>query len=276
LIATPSAIHLLFFALRVPLRPRAHRAQMTTIVGGGCGSAQGLHGDGVISPAEWRAFAATDEGIPELAAGDGPPPLHVTSAAWSRLRWLCGEVPELAELGHESCPDGLFRLSADWGDWLASNTPLEHPLPGRWEAAAPAGSFRRLLLVRVLIPTSTMPAVRQFVAASLGGRASDAFDVAAAFALSAPLKPLVCIHDAAASPVGEIMLFAKRSSMSPVLEYVSLAKSPKAVGEAIRKAADDGRWVVVSMCQASDAAAFEKINRMLEFLRTRDALSASR
>jgi hypothetical protein len=249
---------------------------MTMIIGYVSGSVQGLHGDGAISSAEWRAFAAMDQDIPELAAGDGPSPPYVTSAAWSRLRWLCGEVQELAELVHESCPDGLFKLSAVWSDWIASSTPLEHPLPGKWEATIPAGSFRRLLLVRILMPVSTTAAVQQFVTASLGGRAGDAFDISAAFALSAPLKPLICIHDAAASPVGEIMLLAKRSSMSPVLEYVSLDKSLKAVGEAIRKAADEGRWVVVPMCQVCDALGFEKINRMLEFLRTRDALSASR
>jgi hypothetical protein len=45
---------------------------------------------------------------------------------------------------------------------------------------------------------------------------------------------------------------------------------------AVRRAADEGRWVVVPMCQVGAAAAFETVDRMLAFLRTRDAPAASR
>jgi dynein heavy chain len=97
-------------------------------------------------------------------------------------------------------------------------------------------SFRRLLLVRALTPARTAAAVQQLLTAHHGEarRHSAGFDMAAAFALSAPLTPLVCIHAAGASPVEEIALLARRASPSPVVEFIAL-DDPRGVGEAVRR-----------------------------------------
>lgn len=61
-------------------------------------------------------------------------------ATWRRLRWLCGELPDLTELIDVSRADSIFQLGS-WRGWLASSAPLEHALPGRWDVVAPAARY---------------------------------------------------------------------------------------------------------------------------------------
>lgn len=130
-------------------------------------------------------------------------------------------------------------------DWSAD------PLPAAAAIYNSFDLFRKLLLVRCIRPDKVVPAVQDFVEGALTRKYVEPppFDLAACYADSTPITPLIFVLSPGSDPTAALLQFAAEKNMSSRLMAISLGQGqgPKAAA-LIAEAVGSGAWVVLQNC----------------------------
>ena len=199
-----------------------------------------MMGAKLIDLSEWRFLLSGG-----TLAGGKPRP----DADWVESKmWI--EIINLSQLPKFAGFDDDFAARLDeWRALYDSAEPETHPLPGEWDKSL--DKLEKLLVLRCVRPDKCVPAIQNFVEASLGRRFIEPppFDLGAAFNDSSVGMPLIFVLSSGADPVKALLKFADDEGMGSQLDYISLGQGqgPKAE-KLIKEGKEQGRWVLLMNC----------------------------
>ncbi|KAF5843852.1 dynein heavy chain and region D6 of dynein motor-domain-containing protein, partial [Dunaliella salina] len=176
-----------------------------------------------------------------------PDPTWISAKAWAELGRL-GSISEAF-----GTLQGHMALSkVGWRQALYdSPNPHLQPFPEPFNSSLSA--FQRLLLLRVLRPDKFVPAVAEFVSASLGSKFTQPppFDLAAAYAESSSSVPLLFVLSPGTDPTAALMSFAESRGMAGPGRFMVISmgqgQGPKAAAM-LEDARSLGAWVMLQNC----------------------------
>ena len=199
-----------------------------------------MMGAKLIDLSEWRFLLSGG-----TLAGGKPRP----DADWVESKmWI--EIINLSQLPKFAGFDDDFAARLDeWRALYDSAEPETHTLPGEWDKSL--DKLEKLLVLRCVRPDKCVPAIQNFVEASLGRRFIEPppFDLGAAFNDSSVGMPLIFVLSSGADPVKALLKFADDEGMGSQLDYISLGQGqgPKAE-KLIKEGKEQGRWVLLMNC----------------------------
>jgi len=136
-----------------------------------------------------------------------------------------------------------------WKQWVAQPSPMDAPLPDRFESEIP--HFQRLILLKALKPDKLVPALSAFVGLKMG----EAFTSPIQPSLEDVFKdtdiktPVVFVLSQGADPTGLLFRFARDKNFSNKLNVISLGQGQ---GDNARRmievAKKQGEWVLLQNC----------------------------
>ena len=172
-----------------------------------------------------------------------PAPEWLPAHTWTLL-CRTGQLPQLQTL-----PASFSASPAEWRAVFDSPRPFGHPFPEPWEDVDP---LLRLTVVRLLRPDRLLPALRQYVAVSLGSGFTQPplLDLPSVYSRSkAPWVPFIFVLSPGVEPLAELTAFAETMGMSSRFESLSLGQGMgKRAAELILSGRQQGLWVVLQNC----------------------------
>ncbi|GIL57585.1 hypothetical protein Vafri_12790 [Volvox africanus] len=200
-----------------------------------------LETKGRIDPEEYMFLLTGGLG----GAGDprpNPAPDWLVDRGWREMCRL-DRLPTFMGLS-----DAFASDPSAWRPLYDSSEPHRTTLPGLYNSL---DSFRKLLILRCVRPDKVVPAVQDFVEATLGQKYVEPppFDLAACYADSAPTTPLIFVLSPGSDPTAALLQFAGERNMASRLMAISLGQGqgPKA-SAMIAEGAKSGCWVVLQNC----------------------------
>ncbi|ORZ39485.1 dynein heavy chain and region D6 of dynein motor-domain-containing protein [Catenaria anguillulae PL171] len=191
-------------------------------------------GQGDVDPTEW-AFLLTGTIGAAKDMGDNPAKEWLTEKAWIELNSLA-LLPVFSELPK------LFIQNLDaFKAVYDSQEPHREQMPAGYEDRLMP--MQRLLLIRVIRPDKLVLAIQDYVKLKLGQKYIEfpPFDLAASYADSNNVTPLIFILSPGADPTGGLLRFAdSRGFGTNKCNAISLVKG--------KTAARNGSWVVLQNC----------------------------
>jgi len=156
----------------------------------------------------------------------------LSDSSWGAVEYIASDTDVFTTL-----PAEMEEASARWKEWYTTQHPESERLPQAWKDCT---AFQKLILLRALRPDRLVPALRSFIAETLGNQ----------YVATAPLH-LKQVYDEleASTP----LLFLLSPGIDPLKE-VSLLGAQLDVTEA------NGRLSVVSLGQGQEQAANEALD----------------
>ena len=130
--------------------------------------------------------------------------------------------------------------------YMNSADPYTSPLPDKWESNL--DSFQKLLVLRCLRPDKMMPAIAQYVAATLGKEyvESPPFSLSHSFKDSNNQTPLIFVLSRGADPASALFAFAKEQGFHDKIVSISLGQGQGSIAARhIVDAQKKGHWVLL-------------------------------
>ncbi|GLC47993.1 hypothetical protein PLESTB_000047400 [Pleodorina starrii] len=201
-----------------------------------------LETKGRVDPDEYMFLLTGGLGGAGGEARPNPAPAWLVDRGWRELCRL-DRLPTFMGL------TDAFAADPDaWRPLYDSSEPHRTTLPGLYNSL---DTFRKLLIVRCVRPDKVVPAVQDFVEATLGKKYVEPppFDLAACYADSAPTTPLIFVLSPGSDPTAALLQFAGERNMASRLMAISLGQGqgPKA-SAMIAEGAKSGCWVVLQNC----------------------------
>ncbi|KAI8927547.1 dynein heavy chain and region D6 of dynein motor-domain-containing protein [Entophlyctis helioformis] len=201
-----------------------------------------MRGAGEIDPDEWL-FLLTG-GLILDKMPPKPPQEWFSDKAW-------GESVRVSNLASfKNFASELKDSMPLWEMIYNASEPYAQTLPGGWHEKL--NDFQKLIVIRIIRPDKLVPAVMEFVRVKMGQKFVEPppFDLAASYADSINIAPLIFILSPGADPMAGLLRFAEgKGFSSSKLNAISLGQGqgPVAAGM-IRQAVKAGTWVVLQNC----------------------------
>ncbi|KAL0246239.1 hypothetical protein GEMRC1_007451 [Eukaryota sp. GEM-RC1] len=204
-----------------------------------------LRNSGVISAENWAFFlkgpSTFDSELPKS------PFDFIDAIIWESLFYLDRMSSFIGLI------DSIKSGTTSWKEWIINGTIDDEP-PAPWDKKLVL--FEKLILVKVLKPTSTIFAISAFVERSLGKEfvQPPPFDLSAAFNDSTATTPLIFILSVGADPTDTLLKFAEEKGFSKRLLTRSLGQNQGPIAENyIQDARKSGDWVYLSNCHLAES-----------------------
>ena len=164
---------------------------------------------------------------------------------------MWGEVTRLASTcsAFENLPDHIAQDTAAWKAIYDAVQPQEMTYPGEYGTQPTA--FQKLLVMRCLRPDKVIPAVNDFVDATMGRRFIEPppFDLQGSYNESNAMTPLLFILSAGSDPTAALLKFADEAGKGSDIGVISMGQGqgPKAA-VLIEEGRETGKWVLLQNC----------------------------
>lgn len=201
-----------------------------------------LAGRGDVDEAEWRFLLTGGVGIGENPHPN-PAPTWLQDRSWDELCRL-SELPVFQGLQED-----IAASPRAWQAMYDSEQPHEADIPGQWGSLGFLTRLQKLLILRGLRPDKLIAGIRDFVGGTMGAEflQPPAFDLAACYADSAAIQPLIFVLSPGSDPMAALLAYAEQRGQE--VQAISLGQGQGVAAEAlIESARQQGSWVVLQNC----------------------------
>ncbi|XP_026333708.1 dynein heavy chain 1, axonemal-like isoform X2 [Hyposmocoma kahamanoa] len=178
---------------------------------------------------------------------ENPEPKWISERMWLELQQLAS-LPTMHEFVVDIFPQQLKFFRNYYDAWNPHKLPLPKPLDTQIDP------FQKLLIVKCLRPDKLVPAMLDYVVVGLGARFVEPqpADLAALYAESDPLSPIIFVLSTGTDPAADLLKFADKMKMGKRFESISLGQGQGPLAEAMMRAGCDfGNWVFFQNCHLS-------------------------
>jgi dynein heavy chain len=178
----------------------------------------------------------------------GDPKEANPGAEWLSIKgW--GEIVRLSDL------PSMKNIHVDFGtqikEWRAiydDSNPDSAEFPSLWNKRT-SNLFHRLLMLRCIRPDKVVPAVRSYVAATMGQKFVEPppFDLALSYNDSSVNQPLIFVLSPGSDPTAALLAFSQIKGIQVNPISLGQGQGPKA-SAAIEQAIQNGQWVLLQNC----------------------------
>ncbi|CAG9466170.1 unnamed protein product [Pedinophyceae sp. YPF-701] len=206
-----------------------------------------------------------------LTGGVGIEPVDVAKpdASWlSPKSW--GEITRAAATlsGFETLPQHIVANTEDWRQIYDAPEPEKSDFPGEYNSSF--STFQKIILLRCLRPDKVVPAVRAFVAATMGQRFIEPppFDLEGSYRESSCVVPLLFVLSPGSDPTAALLSFADGMGYGSKIGVISMGQGqgPKAA-KLIEEGRKAGSWVLLQNCHLA-ASWMPELERIVEGITT--------
>ncbi|XP_052743009.1 dynein axonemal heavy chain 1-like [Bicyclus anynana] len=177
---------------------------------------------------------------------ENPEPKWVSPRMWQ-------DMQELASLHtmHDfviDFPNQIKFFKSFYDAWNPHKLPYPKPLDSQLD------TFQKLLVLKCLRPDKLIPGLQDYVVSGLGARFVEPqpADLAALYAESDPLAPIIFVLSTGTDPAADLLKFADKMKMGKRFESISLGQGQGPLAEAMmRVGCDFGNWVFFQNCHLS-------------------------
>ncbi|XP_075982332.1 dynein axonemal heavy chain 1-like [Anticarsia gemmatalis] len=175
---------------------------------------------------------------------DNPEPKWISARMWIDMQQLTS-VDTMKSFMEE-----FLRNIKFYKTYYDSLSPHKLPYPKDNQL----DSFQKLLVLKCLRPDKLIPGLQDYVVTGLGARFVEPqpADLAALYAESDPLAPIIFVLSTGTDPAADLMKFADKMKMGKRFESISLGQGQGPLAEAMMKiGCDFGNWVFFQNCHLS-------------------------
>ncbi|CAB3241783.1 unnamed protein product [Arctia plantaginis] len=175
-----------------------------------------------------------------------PDPKWITDRIWIEIQQLNSSVPTMSSFMN----DFMYRNPKFYRNLYESNIPhkLTYPRDSQFDI------FQKLLILKCIRPDKLIPALQDYVVLGMGARFVEPqpADLAALYAESDPLAPIIFVLSTGTDPAADLMKFAEKMKMGKRFESISLGQGQGPLAEnMMRIGCDFGNWVFFQNCHLS-------------------------
>ncbi|CAB3221174.1 unnamed protein product [Arctia plantaginis] len=168
-----------------------------------------------------------------------PEPKWITDRMWMEIQQLNCSVPSM----HNMLNDFMENIKF-YKTYYDSLNPHKLPYPKDCTLDA----FQKLLILKCLRPDKLIPGFQDYVVVGLGARFVEPqpADLAALYAESDPLAPIIFVLSTGTDPAADLMKFADKMKMGKRFESISLGQGQGPLAENMMKiGCDFGNWCIL-------------------------------
>ncbi|XP_045521817.1 dynein axonemal heavy chain 1-like [Pieris brassicae] len=177
---------------------------------------------------------------------DNPEPKWISPRMWLDMQQLAS-IPTMNQFVMDF-PEHTKFFKTYYDAWNPHKLPYPKPLDSQLDP------FQKLLVLKCLRPDKVVPALQDYVVVGLGARFVEPqpADLAALYAESDPLAPIIFVLSTGTDPAADLLKFADKMKMGKRFESISLGQGQGPLAEAMMKiGCDFGNWVFFQNCHLS-------------------------
>ncbi|CAF4763844.1 unnamed protein product [Pieris macdunnoughi] len=177
---------------------------------------------------------------------DNPEPKWISPRMWLDMQQLAS-IPTMNQFVMDF-PEHTKFFKTYYDAWNPHKLPYPKPLDTQLDP------FQKLLVLKCLRPDKVVPALQDYVVVGLGARFVEPqpADLAALYAESDPLAPIIFVLSTGTDPAADLLKFADKMKMGKRFESISLGQGQGPLAEAMMKiGCDFGNWVFFQNCHLS-------------------------
>ncbi|CAK1542459.1 unnamed protein product [Leptosia nina] len=177
---------------------------------------------------------------------ENPEPKWISRRMWLDMQELAS-VPTMKQFVMDF-PEQTKFFRTYYDAWNPHKLPYPKPLDTQLDP------FQKLLVLKCLRPDKLVPGLQDYVVVGLGGRFVEPqpADLAALYAESDPLAPIIFVLSTGTDPAADLLKFADKMKMGKRFESISLGQGQGPLAEAMMKiGCDFGNWVFFQNCHLS-------------------------
>ncbi|KAG6458751.1 hypothetical protein O3G_MSEX011030 [Manduca sexta] len=178
---------------------------------------------------------------------ENPDPKWVSERMWLDMQQLA-TLPTMKQFVTVDFLQQIKFFKTFYEAWNPHKMPYPKPLDTQLDV------FQKLLVLKCMRPDKLVPGLQDYVVWGLGGRFVEPqpADLAALYAESDPLAPIIFVLSAGTDPAADLMKFAEKMKMNKRFESISLGQGQGPLAEAMMKVGCDfGNWVFFQNCHLS-------------------------
>ncbi|KAL0879698.1 hypothetical protein ABMA27_003413, partial [Loxostege sticticalis] len=178
---------------------------------------------------------------------ENPEPKWISERMWLDMQQLAS-IPTMKQFVLEDFHAQIKFFRTYYDAWNPHKLPFPKPLDTQLD------QFQRLLVLKCLRPDKLIPGLQDYVVMGLGGRFVEPqpADLAALYAESDPLAPIIFVLSTGTDPAADLLKFADKMKMGKRFESISLGQGQGPLAEAMMKiGCDFGNWVFFQNCHLS-------------------------
>ncbi|CAH0718440.1 unnamed protein product, partial [Brenthis ino] len=177
---------------------------------------------------------------------ENPEPKWISPRMWLDMMQLAS-LPTMHQFVIDF-PQQTKFFKTYYDAWNPHKLPYPKPLDTQLDP------FQRLLVLKCLRPDKLIPGLQDYVVTGLGARFVEPqpADLAALYAESDPLAPIIFVLSTGTDPAADLLKFADKMKMGKRFESISLGQGQGPLAEAMMKVGCDfGNWVFFQNCHLS-------------------------
>ncbi|XP_052749829.1 dynein axonemal heavy chain 1-like isoform X2 [Galleria mellonella] len=178
---------------------------------------------------------------------DNPEPKWISARMWLDMQQLAS-LPTMKQFVLDNFLQQIKFFKTYYDAWNPHKLPYPKPLDSQLD------SFQKLLVLKCLRPDKLVPGLQDYVVMGLGARFVEPqpADLAALYAESDPMAPIIFVLSTGTDPAADLMKFADKMKMGKRFESISLGQGQGPLAEAMMKiGCDFGNWVFFQNCHLS-------------------------
>ncbi|XP_049878805.1 dynein axonemal heavy chain 1-like [Pectinophora gossypiella] len=182
-----------------------------------------------------------------LEETENPDPKWISERMWLNIQQMAS-LPTMNKFVTHDFPAQLKFFKNYYDAMNPHRLPLPKPLDSQLD------TFQKLLILKCLRPDKLIPGLQDYVVHGLGARFVEPqpADLAALYAESDPLAPIIFVLSTGTDPAADLLKFADKMKMGKRFESISLGQGQGPLAEAMLRAGGDfGNWVFFQNCHLS-------------------------
>ncbi|XP_063895398.1 dynein axonemal heavy chain 1 [Helicoverpa armigera] len=177
---------------------------------------------------------------------ENPDPKWISPRMWIEIQQLA-TLPTMATILRDFTNNVKF-FKTYYDSYTPHKLPYPKPLDTQYD------TFQKLLVLKCVRPDKLIPGLQDYVVTGLGARFVEPqpADLAALYAESDPLAPIIFVLSTGTDPAADLLKFADKMKMGKRFESISLGQGQGPYAEAMmRVGCDFGNWVFFQNCHLS-------------------------
>ncbi|XP_022823491.1 dynein heavy chain 1, axonemal-like [Spodoptera litura] len=175
-----------------------------------------------------------------------PDPKWISPRVWLEIQQL-GTVTTMKAIVQDFTNQAKF-FRTFYDSHIPHKLPYPKPLDSQYD------HFQKLLILKCLRPDKIIPGFQDYVMIGLGARFVEPqpADLAALYAESDPLAPIIFVLSTGTDPAADLLKFAEKMKMGKRFDSISLGQGQGPLAETMmRVGCDFGNWVFFQNCHLS-------------------------
>ncbi|XP_050552039.1 dynein axonemal heavy chain 1 isoform X2 [Spodoptera frugiperda] len=175
-----------------------------------------------------------------------PDPKWISPRVWLEIQQL-NTVPTMKAIVQDFTNNAKF-FKTYYDSHIPHKLPYPKPLDTQYDL------FQKILILKCLRPDKIIPGFQDYVMVGLGARFVEPqpADLAALYAESDPLAPIIFVLSTGTDPAADLLKFADKMKMGKRFDSISLGQGQGPLAEnMMRVGCDFGNWVFFQNCHLS-------------------------